>query len=107
LKFGVTIDSVHNWETNRNIPEIKLLPKIYEFLGYCPYYNIYITLVHKKIRHFRESLGLSQGMMAKEAGVNTASLLDWETGKSQPRAESKKRLEAYFSQRFEYPIKLP
>lgn len=28
--------SILNWEKNRTAPEIRLIPKIHEFLGYCP-----------------------------------------------------------------------
>jgi len=102
--FDTTMDSVRNWEIHRNAPDIRLRPKIHDFLGYALY--IYITSLSRKIRLFRESLGLSQKELAQQAGVTEGSLVDWEAGRCSPKLKSKDALEAYFSQRFEAQIKL-
>ncbi|HAH31128.1 MAG TPA: hypothetical protein DCL44_02320 [Elusimicrobia bacterium] len=35
--LGVGKESVYNWETGKNAPEVRFIPKIYNFLGYVPY----------------------------------------------------------------------
>jgi site-specific DNA recombinase len=106
-KIGVSKDTISNWETNRSSPEVCFIPKIYEFLGYAPY-NIskYTNLLNKKIRLWREALGLTQEQLAKEAGVDESSIAAWERGDRKPVIQSKRILEKYFTDCFNYEIKL-
>ena len=35
--FNTTDDSVNYWENNLKYPSVQFLPKIVQFIGYCPY----------------------------------------------------------------------
>lgn len=36
-QIGVNKDTIYNWETNRTGPEVRLIPRIIDFLGYAPF----------------------------------------------------------------------
>jgi transcriptional regulator with XRE-family HTH domain len=46
----------------------------------------------KTIRQWREARGLSPVEMAAELGVSLATIYNWETGKSEPRASMLRRI---------------
>ena len=35
--FGISEETIYNWESRRNQPDIKLIPKIIKFLGYVSF----------------------------------------------------------------------
>jgi DNA-binding transcriptional regulator YiaG len=35
--IGVDETTIYNWESNRNRPAGRVIPRVEEFLGYCPY----------------------------------------------------------------------
>jgi hypothetical protein len=54
--------SVYNWENDRVEPAVRFIPRIMQFLGYCPYMpGLPLPERPKVIRH---SLGLSRRKMA-------------------------------------------
>jgi transcriptional regulator with XRE-family HTH domain len=81
-QIGVTEESVYNWETNRTEPEVRLIPRIIEFLGYTPYDATWSF--GQRLRAIRTALGLSQEHMAKRAGLDEGTVAKWETGKHRP-----------------------
>lgn len=46
----------------------------------------------KPLREWREKAALSQGELAKLAGVNLHSISDWELGNSEPQPKNKRAL---------------
>jgi DNA-binding XRE family transcriptional regulator len=98
----VRVKSAPDWETGVSTPKTRFIPKIYDFLGYAPYQAT--PLLCQKIRLWRESLGLSQEQLAKQAGVDESSLATWERGSTKPTEHSKRTLETYFRRRYCNPI---
>jgi predicted transcriptional regulator len=48
-----------NWETNRTSPQLRFIPRILTFLGYCPY-DSHSGSLGKRIRARRRLMGISQ-----------------------------------------------
>jgi len=89
--------SILNWETARTTPGFRHIPRIHEFLGYCPVQpNKGMTPLSQIIKAWRESLGMSQEEFARAAGVDESSLADWEAGRSRPMRKSMEKLEGFF-----------
>jgi transcriptional regulator with XRE-family HTH domain len=101
--LGVDHATITNWELSHTFPGVQYLPKIYDFLGYCPLPYKAETL-SQKIRLWRESLGLSQETLAQAVGVDESALNGWETGRAKPWPKSKERLTAFFTGRFSCPV---
>ncbi len=74
--------SVYIWETNRTSPTLPFLPRIIEFLGYCPYDPDWTP--GERLIWIRKYLGLSQEAMARRLKVDPGTLAKWETGKKEP-----------------------
>lgn len=77
---GTATETVCNWETGKTEPEVRHLPKIMDFLGYCPCEPKQRTLGErlKAIRIYL--LGISQEKMTKQLGVDEGTLRRWEKG---------------------------
>lgn len=82
-KIGVSTNTITNWELNRSEPEIRLIPKIIEFLGYIPY-NICDANWGEKIVIYRQVHGLSQEQLAQELGIDPSTLGRWEKNETEP-----------------------
>ncbi|MCF8248207.1 MAG: helix-turn-helix domain-containing protein [Saprospiraceae bacterium] len=70
----VTTDCVTYWENNRNEPRISYLPKIIEFLGYDPQINFEIESLGTQLQQYRRETGLSLKILAKQIGMDEATL---------------------------------
>jgi transcriptional regulator with XRE-family HTH domain len=81
-QLGVDETSVSNWETNRCVPAIRLIPNIVRFLGYVPYPAG--KSLPERLAVSRRSLGLSQKRLAKILGADESSLRSWESGRRRP-----------------------
>lgn len=75
--LGTFEESVYRWEMNRNAPDMKHMPKIIEFLGYCPV-TIDTETVGGKIKQYRYNKGLSQEELATLLGVNESTVFHYE-----------------------------
>ncbi|MBI3786924.1 MAG: transcriptional regulator [Ignavibacteriales bacterium] len=74
-KLAVDECTITNWEKGHPRPMLHLLPKIVEFLGYNPSYNIDEpkTLGEKMLQH-RKLHGITQKELAKQIGSDPATL---------------------------------
>jgi transcriptional regulator with XRE-family HTH domain len=79
-QIGVNKDTIHNWETNRTAPEVRLIPHIIDFLGYVPYDPTW-SFGHW-LRAVRSALGLSQEQLARRAGLDESTVAKWEKGRT-------------------------
>lgn len=77
-----TEDSIVNWERGYKMPQIYLLPKIINFIGYCPY-DLEIPIAQKLVI-WRSFNGLSQKRMAALLEIDPTTLAKWEQGKKKP-----------------------
>lgn len=76
--------SVYLWETNRTSPTLPFLPKIIEFLGYCPFDPGWTP--GERLTWIRRYLGLSQEAMARRLRVDPGTLARWESGVREPKS---------------------
>jgi transcriptional regulator with XRE-family HTH domain len=74
--MGVNKDTIHNWETNRTEPEVRMIPHIIDFLGYAPYNPNWPF--GERLRAVRSALGLSQEQLARRAELDESTVAKWE-----------------------------
>ena len=100
-RFGVDESTITNWELNRTEPEIRYIPIIIEFIGYCPYTPTADPLA--RLSAIRWILGLTQERLAKLMGVDESSLCSWERGEHHPTKKSRKVIAGFLSNLTPYP----
>jgi site-specific DNA recombinase len=81
-QLGVDKASVFNWESNKGTPEVRFMPAILKFLGYCPLPEA-TTLAEQLVRK-RTTLGISQKEAALKLGVDAGTLARWERAERIP-----------------------
>lgn len=81
--LGVDDMTINNWETNRTVPAVRLIPRIIHFLGYVPFDPS--ILLSDKLALCRRLLGLSQKEFSKLIKVNESSVRKWEHGEKPSR----------------------
>ena len=79
-RLNTSIDCVRNWENNWHGPDLQSLPKIIEFLGYCPYEPS--LPMFQRLVIWRSYNGLSQETMAKLIDIDPSTLSRLERGKT-------------------------
>jgi hypothetical protein len=85
---------VRLWEKNLANPTFKYLPKIIEFLGYCPYDPAWSP--GNILTMARKYCGLSQKALARRLGIDPGTLGKWERDERRPAGAFLKRLEKFF-----------
>lgn len=80
---GVSEAAIYSWETGRAEPEVRFLPKVIAFLGYCPYTPG--RPLAERLRVAREAQGLSRKRLARLVRVDEGTLWRWETGMRTPK----------------------
>ena len=89
---GVDAFTVLNWEKHKSGPEVRSLPKIMDFLGYCPAVPR-PTFPEKLYAHRTILLGLTHKELAKQLDVDEGTLLRWEHGDRCPRGDKRAIIE--------------
>ncbi len=77
-RLNTSIDCTRNWENTWNEPDLGAMPKIIEFLGYCPYDSA--LPIYEKLVIWRKHCGLSQKAMARLVGIDPSTLGRLEKG---------------------------
>ncbi len=72
-QLGVDEASVHNWETDQREPELRFLPAIYNWLGYCPV-GPTPAGIGERLVAWRKAQGLSQHAAAKQLGLDPGTV---------------------------------
>ena len=80
---GVSEASIYSWENGRAEPEIRFLPKIIDFLGYCPYTPG--QPLGERLRIAREAQGLSRKQLARLVRIDEGTVWRWEQGMRTPK----------------------
>lgn len=78
-QLGADEASVHNWETGKREPELRFLPSIHNWLGYCPVSPAPATLGDRVVR-WREANGVSRQALCERLGIDPGTLGRIETG---------------------------
>jgi DNA-binding XRE family transcriptional regulator len=81
--FKLEKETYVNWEKDKCIPSMRHFPMLIEFLGYDPMPTA-ISL-GEKLMSYRRKNGISRKALAKEIGVDEATLQGWETGGRKPQ----------------------
>jgi len=89
----VSEQTVTNWELSYNEPEISYIPRIIEFIGYCPYLPTHSPIA--RLEMIRQALGLSYRELAKKVGVDESSLIRYSRGKGKPARKPLAKIVAF------------
>ncbi len=84
MRLGVHEATIINWEKGLCPPSVIMIPRIVDFLGYCPYEPPPQTL-GEKLGATRRRLGLTKSKFAHRLGVDPGTLSRWEEGVREPR----------------------
>lgn len=86
-------ESIYRWETNRNLPEMKYMPNIIDFLGYFPF-EIDTSTLGGQIKKYRYYHGLSQEELAKLLEINESTIFHYEKRSHKPTPNILKRMKS-------------
>ena len=81
--FGVSEESVTNWEQDHSVLQVRYYPKLIAFLGYYPFPENTET-IGGRIAKYRYSHGLSYKGMGKLIGVDGSTICSWENHQTSP-----------------------
>ncbi len=89
-QMGVDSDSICHWEIGSSRPKASFLPRIYDFLAYCPWQ----APAHfgEWLRMVRHSLGLSRKRLGHYQHIDESTLWRLESGRSEPTRQTESRL---------------
>jgi DNA-binding transcriptional regulator YiaG len=93
--IGVSECCITNWELGHAKPEVRYIPHIIAFIGYCPY-NTAGDLIDR-IRDIRHAFGLTQEQMSKLLKVDESSLASWECREHKPVKKSQDILRKFLA----------
>jgi DNA-binding XRE family transcriptional regulator len=71
-QIGVSKETIYNWETNRTVPEIRMVPQIIGFLGYVPYRAC--AVLGERFAMVRQAHGFSRKELARKTGIDEGTL---------------------------------
>jgi transcriptional regulator with XRE-family HTH domain len=94
--LGVTESTITNWEKNRTNPTLRLSPKIVQFLGYDPTPTD-LKALHETLLQYRKRRGMSQKELAKQIGIDPATLSSLERNRGRSLPAVLKRVSAFLS----------
>lgn len=93
VEIGTTVPNISNWESNRAEVSVRLKPRVYEFIGLCPYdASLPLGL---RLRERREYFGLITKELAKILCVNPNTISSWERAKYIPTDESRVKIRRF------------
>ena len=83
-----------NWEKNYTSPQLCLLPRIIEFLGYDPLDDDSESLsLGEQVVRARRRLGITRKELARRLRVDPSTLAHWENGRRLLMPENRAKLE--------------
>ena len=95
LLIEVTEETIANWENGRGEPQLRLYPKLIDFLGYFPF-EIDTSTLGGKIKEYRYKNGLSRKKLGVIIGVDASTIGGWEENEYRPSEKYLGKLNAYF-----------
>ena len=97
VAIGVDNMTVCNWEKGRSKPEIRLIPKLIEFLGYEPPIPEPKTL-GELVLQYRRQKGISQKELARQIGIDPGTLGRLEADRGRCFPSVMRRVWAFFGE---------
>jgi transcriptional regulator with XRE-family HTH domain len=79
--IGVAMETVRQWESGRNSPAVRLMPKVVAFLGHPPVVDTG-KIDGARIKACRKLLGLTGQEAAERLGICASTLSSWENGEA-------------------------
>ncbi len=98
LRLSVNDWTICNWENNKTTPAIRYLPRIIKFLDYDPHPTA--NSLGERIVTRRRTLGISRKRLARQLGVDEASLRRWECDTCRPSGRRLQLIESFFHTSF-------
>lgn len=81
-RLGVTEGTVVNWELGHTEPDLRMVPRVVEFLGKDP--RPVPTTLAERVHRRRIGLGMTIELLASELGIDPGTLAAWERGCRRP-----------------------
>jgi transcriptional regulator with XRE-family HTH domain len=95
-QLGVKTETVTNWEKNYTAPQLYLIPRVIQFLGYDPVEDDSDSLsLGERVVRVRQRLGITQKDLARRLGVDPSTLAHWEYGRRRPMPKNRAKLEEF------------
>jgi transcriptional regulator with XRE-family HTH domain len=94
--IGADESTVYNWEKGYTVPALWFYPKIIDFLGYIPF-EVKPKTLGERLIFYRKVQGISRKKLAKQLGVDPATLARWENEKGQPLKRLLEDIEIFFN----------
>ena len=91
--MGVTTDTVTNWEKNRSNPDLRVLPRVLNFLGYDPCQTD--ESIGGQLVRARHSRGLTQRNLAQILRIDPSTLSKWELATREPQGLNLQRVKLF------------
>jgi DNA-binding XRE family transcriptional regulator len=93
--LGVNATTIMNWERHHTEPQLYLLPRSIQFLGYDPRKKPIQKSLGQQLIEYRKTQGLSQRKLAKLLGIDPETLGRWERNEGRPERKLKIRVEPF------------
>ena len=74
--IGTSTLNIGNWESNRNEVSLEFRPRVYAFIGLCPYDASFTTV--ERLKERREYFGLTIKKLAEILEVDPNTVSAWE-----------------------------
>lgn len=99
-RLGTDMRTISNWETGKNLPQGRLLPKLAQVYGLSPDKLARIfgegktskSALGHALRQARLRAGLGVEEAARQMDVTASAVRQWETGKNRPSWKSQQKI---------------
>jgi len=92
--FGVSKDTICNWEKGKSFPDLKVIPKIIKFLGYNPFRPEGDDLI-SRLKFYRLVNGLTVEELAERISKHPDQVSAWLAGRRKLSKKNRKWLEEF------------
>lgn len=72
--LSVSTETITSWELNHHEPQVHFHPRIIEYLGYCPLFDLAENSQSKRLNQDMFMKGLTQKDYANQLGIDTQVL---------------------------------
>jgi len=96
--FGVSEETIYNWESGKKQPDLKLMPKVIKFLGYIPFEPEGDDLI-SRLKFYKLVNGLTVEELAEKISKHPDQVRAWLTGRRKPSRKNEKWLEEFLKEK--------